>query len=165
MTTESTPAGLGLSDQLGLNRAGNALLCYAWGESDRPVFHAAHSLQDVRKFVVEQWLGSDDAEDYDGENSLARILDTLAEHDWRDDGELVWTFEIGGMKLVDAFEAYDEMDRLRAIARDAETAATDFMREILGVRRYCSDVQQNGTVNERAVAQTVARMLARPPAA
>jgi hypothetical protein len=91
--------------ELGLNRAGNALLCYAWGESDRPVFHAAHSLQDVRKFIVEQWLGGEDAEDYDGGNSLARILAQLAKHDWRDDGELVWTFEIGGVKLVDAFEA------------------------------------------------------------
>jgi hypothetical protein len=62
-------------------------------------------------------------------------------------------------------DAADEMDRLRAIARDAETSATDLMREILVVRRYCGDVQQSGTANERAVAQTVSRMLARPPAA
>lgn len=64
-----------------------------------------------------------------------------------------------------AREAAAELDRLRAIARDAETAAVDFQREILAVRRYCSDVQQEGTPNERTVAQTVACMLARPPAA
>ena len=105
MNESSPPVEVASSDQLGLNRAGNALLCYAWGESDRPVFHAAHSLHDVRKFIVEQWLGGEDATDYDGENSLARVLAQLAEHDWRDEGELVWKFEIGGVKLVDAFEA------------------------------------------------------------
>jgi len=105
MTTEATPGALGSNNGLGLNRQGSALLCYAWGESDRPVFHAAHTLQDVRKFIVEQWLGSEDATDYDGSNTLQGVLQELAEHDWRDDGELVWLFEIGGVKLVDAFEA------------------------------------------------------------
>lgn len=106
MTNEpAQPTNFGSNDQLGLNRLGNALLCYAWGESDRPVFHAARTLQDVRKFIVEEWLGSEDATDYDGSNTLQRVLQELAEHDWRDEGELVWTFEIGGVKLVDAFEA------------------------------------------------------------
>ena len=104
MTTEATPGNVPLSDQLGLNRAGTALLCYAWGESDRPVFAAARTLDDVRKFILEQWLGGDDATDYDGSNSLQNILAQLAEHDWRDEGELIWMFEIGGVKLVDAFE-------------------------------------------------------------
>ena len=93
------------SDGMGLNRAGTALLCYAWGESDRPLFSAARSVQDVREFILEQWLGSEDAEDYDGENSLARVLAELAAHDWRDDGVMLWEFEIGGVKLTDAFEA------------------------------------------------------------
>jgi hypothetical protein len=36
--------------------------------------------------------------------------------------------------------------------------------EIAGVLRYCREVQADGTANERVVAQTVARMLAHPPA-
>ena len=32
-----------------------------------------------------------------------------------------------------------------------------------GVRRYCADVQETGTQSERAIAQTVSRMLAEPP--
>ena len=105
MSKNATPANVGSNDGLGLNRAGTALLCYAWGESDRPVFHAAHTLDDVRKFIVEQWIGSEDHEDYDGANTLQGVLQELADHDWLDEGELVWTFEIGGVKLVDAFEA------------------------------------------------------------
>ena len=106
LIAQETRDGLvAVSDGMGLNRVGTALLCYAWGESDRPIFHAAHTLQDVRKFIIEQWLGSEDHQDCDGENSLARVLAQLAEHDWRDDGELLWEFEIGGVKLTDAFEA------------------------------------------------------------
>lgn len=69
-------------------------------------------------------------------------------------------------RLRDSVELLErEIDRLRAIARDAEMAAVDFQRDILAVRRYCSDVQQAGTVNERVVARTVTRMLERLPAA
>lgn len=105
MNESSPPVEVASSDQLGLNRMGTALLCYAWGESDRPVFHAARTVDEVRAFIVQQWLGSEDAEDYDGSNTLQGVLQQLAEHDWRDEGELVWTFEIGGVKLVDAYEA------------------------------------------------------------
>jgi hypothetical protein len=64
-----------------------------------------------------------------------------------------------------AREAAAEIERLRAIASEAAAAAVDFQREILAVRRYCDDVRQTGSVNEQIVAQTVSRMLARPPAA
>ena len=102
MDTNAPQAEVCSSDGLGLNRLGNALLCYAWGESDRPVFRTARTLEDVRVFIVQEWLGSEDAQDYDGSNTLQGVLQQLAEHDWRDEGELVWTFEIGGVKLVDA---------------------------------------------------------------
>ena len=103
--TATGPLALKLNEGLGLNREGSALLCYAWGESDRPIFSAARTLDDVRKFILNCWLGSDDATDYDGSNSLQNILAQLAAHDWRDDGSLVWEFEIGGVKITDAFEA------------------------------------------------------------
>jgi hypothetical protein len=99
------PDGSVSSEGLGRNRIGTALLCYAWGESDRPVFRAARTLDEVRAFIVQEWLGSEDAEDHDGSNTLQGVLQELADHDWRDEGELVWTFEIGGVKLVDAYEA------------------------------------------------------------
>ena len=46
-------------------------------------------------------------------------------------------------------------------SRRAQPAAPS--DEVAAVLRYCRAVQQEGTVNERVVAQTVARMLAKPP--
>lgn len=85
------------NDGLGLNRKGNALMCYAWGESDAPVVMLARTAGDVRQFIVEQWLG--DSEDPD----LPGILAEVAKHDHYEEGPKVWTFEIGGVRLEDVF--------------------------------------------------------------
>ena len=52
-------------------------------------------------------------------------------------------------------------EALAAWNRRAQPAAP--ADEVAAVLRYCRAVQQEGTVNERVVAQTVARMLAKPP--
>jgi hypothetical protein len=112
MTTETTadhpsnqPLGLGCNEGLGVNRAGSAILCYAWGETDRPCARVVRTLAEVRAFIVEQWLGSEDSKDADGDPMLPGILAEIADHDWRDDQSLIWEFEIGGVKLTDVFDA------------------------------------------------------------
>jgi len=57
------------------------------------------------------------------------------------------------------FEA--KAEAIAAWIRRAPPAAPS--DEVAAVLRYCRAVQQEGTVNERVVAQTVARMLAKPP--
>lgn len=87
---------------LGVNRQGDTLLCYAWGETDRPHFLAARTAEEVHHFIVAEWLGVEDAIDADFEEELPKIMANLAEHDW-DDGALEWEFEIGGVRIEDAF--------------------------------------------------------------
>jgi hypothetical protein len=46
----------------------------------------------------------------------------------------------------------------------AHIAERDALRaELVSIKRYCDVVMAEGTVNERGIAQTVSRMLARPP--
>lgn len=52
-----------------------------------------------------------------------------------------------------------------AMLREAKAEIELLQQETFAVRRYCADVQQEGTANERIVAQVVSRMLARPNAA
>lgn len=92
-------------DGLGVNRGGSAILCYAWGESDRPCARVVHTLEEVKAFIVEQWLGSEDSVGGDDEPVLPGLLAEIAEHDWQDDQSLTWDFEIGGLKLTDVFAA------------------------------------------------------------
>lgn len=85
---------------LGFNRQGGALLCYAWGETDRPVVMVARTYDDVRRFIVAEWLGVEDAIDANFEPELPKILDKIDSHDWND-GALEWEFEIGGVRIED----------------------------------------------------------------
>lgn len=83
------------SDGLGVNRLGNAILCYAWGESDRPEARIAKSAEEVRQFLITEAFGDDKDE------TLGEWMQELAVWDWREDGQLRWEFEIGGVWLED----------------------------------------------------------------
>lgn len=87
---------------LGVNRQGDTILCFAWGETDRPHFLPAQSIEDVRHFIVAEWLGVEDAIGADFEPVLPEIMARIAAHDW-DDGPLEWEFEIGGVRIEDVF--------------------------------------------------------------
>ncbi len=57
-----------------------------------------------------------------------------------------------------------ELQTLRNLGNEAETAADEIVRLralVSAVRRYCSDVQESGTVNEQIVARTVAGIILR----
>jgi hypothetical protein len=90
-----TPAAVRSSDGLGVNRLGNAILCYAWGETDRPNAMLAKSKEEVRRFIVLEWI------DDDKDPMVQEIMDELAAHDWNEDGELGYEFEIGGCVFED----------------------------------------------------------------
>lgn len=98
-----------LNDGLGgVNRKGDALLCYAWGETDRPSVMTARTRDDVRRFVVAEWLGVEDAIDADFEPELPKIMAMLDAHDWND-GALEWKFEIGGVRIEDVSVTVGEL--------------------------------------------------------
>lgn len=87
-----------MSDGLGINRVGNAILCVAWGEQDRPDATLARTVSAVEQFIVGEWIG--DPED----PLVAEVLKELAEHDWREDGELKYEFEVGGVTFQDVVD-------------------------------------------------------------
>jgi len=76
------------------------VLCKAWGETDLPAALIAYTRADVRKFMVDQWLGED------GEEADARMADFDDPAEWEDLGnEIVWRFEIGGISFSRCYEA------------------------------------------------------------
>lgn len=92
------------ADGLGINRRGDALLCTAWGETDRPDAFIARTLDEVKRFLVTEWLG-------DGDNpNVVWILEQLAEHDWDENGELLWELEMGGVQLQDVVAVMPNSD-------------------------------------------------------
>lgn len=82
-------------DGLGRNRVGDAILCYAWGETDRPYVMLAKSTEDVKRFIVTEWIGDE------GDPYIKEVMEELATHDWRENGELKHEFEIGGVSFQD----------------------------------------------------------------
>lgn len=82
-------------DGLGVHRIGDAILCKAWGETDRPHVMLARSKPEVGRFICEQWI----ADPLDP--LLQEILTELEQHDWNEDGVLKYEFEIGGVSFED----------------------------------------------------------------
>lgn len=78
----------------------DAFLCRAWGETDLPSAALVPDWEGVRAFMVREWLGEEDATDYDGENTLDRVKAGFDEHEEDQRGgpfEIV--FEIGGVSV------------------------------------------------------------------
>jgi len=100
MNTQETsepqkPAPIRSTDGLGVNRVGDAILCYAWGETDRPDAYLAKSADDVKRFIVTEWI------DDENDPTVKEVMDEIASHDWSDDGQLQYDFEIGGIRFED----------------------------------------------------------------
>lgn len=88
-----------ISGGLGKNRRGDSILCFAWGETDAPYSFIAKTVEEVRQFIIDQWIG-DEQDPY-----LSDLMKEISDHDWFNDGELEWTFEIGGLRLQDVCQA------------------------------------------------------------
>lgn len=86
------------SDFLGVNRVGTKILGVAWGEQDRPDAALLASADEVRNFLVEEWIGDKD------DPLVADVMRELAAHDWNEDSEITWRFEVGGITLRDVFD-------------------------------------------------------------
>lgn len=86
-----------MNDKLGTNRVGDTILCYAWGETDRPEVFLAKTVEEVKAFIVTEWI--DDV----NHPYVQEIIDQLAAHDWREEGEILYEFEIGGVSFKDVF--------------------------------------------------------------
>lgn len=82
---------------MGVNRKGTRLLCIAHGETERSASAMASSVDEVRRFFVQEWFGSEDDE------YLTEVMSELAKHDW-DDGSLDWQFEIGSVSVQDVVD-------------------------------------------------------------
>lgn len=82
------------TDGLGVNRIGDAILCYAWGETDRPDVFLARSAADIKRFIVTEWID----DEYDP--IVKEVMDNMYHYDWNN-GELLYEFEIGGVRFED----------------------------------------------------------------
>jgi hypothetical protein len=95
MKTKKKPEPVAPSDGLGINRVGDAILCYAFGETDRPDVFLARSADDIRRFILTEWIDDEDNE------TFKDVMAEIAQHDWCEDGELRYEFEIGGVYFED----------------------------------------------------------------
>lgn len=86
-----------MAELLGQNRRGNAIMCYFWGETDRPVVVLAKTTEEVRQTIADTWTGELVGEEID---SAMREIDNnnFSERPW-----FTFTFEIGGAKFEDVF--------------------------------------------------------------
>lgn len=81
--------------------AGDMYLCKAWGETDLPAAAIVTGMYGVRAFLISEWLGSADATQDDGTNSLDEAMEDMQEQ-WDREGEAwEWSaeFEIGGISV------------------------------------------------------------------
>ncbi|RIX74445.1 hypothetical protein [Acidovorax cavernicola] len=85
-----------------VERAFDAFLCRAWGETDLASAELVTDWEGVRRFMVREWLGEEDATDYDGEVTLDRLkkdFDTHEEEHNGRGGAYEVEFEIGGVSV------------------------------------------------------------------
>jgi len=84
-----------VANLLGRNRKGDAILCYFWGETDRPVVVLAKTTKGVRNAIAEIWTGDHDGEEIDS------VMRWLGENDFSERPLFTFEFEIGGAKFED----------------------------------------------------------------
>jgi hypothetical protein len=82
---------------IGKNRKGNALLCYFWGESDRPVAVITKTQDELRQALADHVTGDRD------DPSVFDYMRTVRDHDFEEDDTLAIDFEIGGIRFTDVF--------------------------------------------------------------
>jgi hypothetical protein len=103
----------------------DGFICRAWGESDHPAVAFVPDWEGVRQFMVREWLGDDDATDYDGENTLDRLKRDFAEHETdQRDGVYEIEFEIGGVS-IERVRGFTATPQPAAKPAQAKTVARD----------------------------------------
>jgi hypothetical protein len=112
---------------------GGQYLCYAWGESDWPVAAFAADWSGVRHFIIEQWLGDADAQDYDGTPTLVRLKEEFDAPEWDMVDSLEWTFEIGGVRITKVFD----VSATAPPAAPALTEPSEDARKFAWLRAHC----------------------------
>lgn len=98
-------------------------LCKAWGETDLPSAAIVRGVDGIRAFLIEEWLGDADAENYAGEKILPAVLSEMQEN-WEREGQAFeWStqFEIGGISV----QRVDDVGASKAHA-PAPTPAASF---------------------------------------
>ena len=86
-----------MNDAAGNGHEGQ-FLCYAWGESDKPVAAIVSDREGVRRFIIDQWLGDEDSDELPG------IMAEFDAPEWDMIDTLEWTFEIGGVRITQVFD-------------------------------------------------------------
>lgn len=84
-------------------RSEEGYLCFAWGESDKPIARLCHTRDEVLQFFVDEWFGEKPEDMHpDNRNNWDEVV---AEFDgeWDMVDELQWTFEIGGVRVHKCF--------------------------------------------------------------
>lgn len=76
---------------------GNAMLCVFEGETDRAVVAMVEKIDHLKHAIVDNWTGDADSEE------THNVMREIAEHDFVEDGDLVFEFEIGRAKFCDVF--------------------------------------------------------------
>lgn len=81
---------------IGKNARGNALLLYVWGETDVPGAKLAISVDELKEFILHEYVNSEEAIEFTG------LMKELEQHDW-EEGEYVEHFEVGGIRIEDVY--------------------------------------------------------------
>lgn len=89
----AAPAGVGMGTTI------DGYLCRAWGESDEPIAELVLDLEGVASFMVECWLGDEDATAFDGSLILPSLKEEWAAREWKDEPPWSLKFEIGGVSV------------------------------------------------------------------
>jgi len=96
----SHPNAAAQEQQATTPKAFDAFLCRAWGETDLPSAELVTDWEGVRRFMVREWLGSEDETDYDGTVTLDRLKADFDEHEEdQRGGAYEVEFEIGGVSI------------------------------------------------------------------
>ena len=80
---------------IGLNRKGNALLCYFWGETDCPEVVVATTTEQVKRAIAENWTGDEDSKE------TIEAMFEIASNDFASNGKFEFQFGIGGAEFTD----------------------------------------------------------------
>lgn len=80
-------------------------LCYAWGESDRPIASIVQTRDQVIDFLCSQWFGErPETMHKDNREAFDAFMAEFDAPEWDMVDELCWTFEIGGIKVTKIHE-------------------------------------------------------------
>ena len=138
----------------------DAFLCRAWGETDLPSAELVLDWEGVRRFMIREWLGAEDATDYDGTVTLDRLKEDFDEHeaDMRG-GTFEVEFEIGGVSI----------ERVCGFAAHGTSIESDAAHDVLAERQRQISAEgwtpehDDGHVNDEIAA--MACFYAMPPGA